>query len=81
MSASPNDSDEQGVPPKSSQAVILLTIADTTWRMFVPSVGLTLMGLWLDGIWQTMPWLMLAGAVIGLLVAVFAVKMQLKKLT
>lgn len=81
MSTSSSDSDGQGVPPKSKQAAVLLTIADTTWRMFVPSIGFTLAGLWLDGKWQTTPWLMFAGIILGFIVAVLAVKLQLKRLT
>lgn len=81
MSTSHKSSDEPQVPPKPSQAVILLALVDTTWRMFVPSLGLTFFGLWLDGKWGTAPWIMLAGAILGLLVAAMAVKMQLRKLT
>ncbi len=68
------------MPPKSSSTVILLTLMDTTWRMFVPSIGFTLLGLWLDGKWNTAPWIMLTGSIVGLVVAAMAVKFQLKKL-
>jgi hypothetical protein len=81
MSTSQKDGDEPQVPPKSSQAVILLTLADTTWRMFVPSVGLTFVGLWLDGKWHTAPWLMMLGVVAGVLIAIMAVKLQIKKIS
>ena len=37
---------------------ILATIGDTTWRMFVPSVGFTLLGVWADVQLDTKPWLM-----------------------
>lgn len=80
MSASPNDSGDQGVPPKSSKAVILLTMADTTWRMFIPSIGFTLLGIWCDNRWQTTPWLMFAGIILGMTIAALAVKLQYKKL-
>ena len=81
MSTSPNDRDEHAVPPKSSSTVILmaLTIADTTWRMFVPTVGFTIGGLLLDKAWHTTPWVMIAGIVVGTLVAVWLVRMQMKK--
>jgi hypothetical protein len=80
MSTSPKNSDEPQVPPKISSTVILLTLMDTTWRMFVPSIGLTFLGLWLDGKWDTAPWLMLTGSIVGLAIAAMAVKFQLKKL-
>lgn len=57
--------------------VILATIGDTTWRMFVPSVGFTLLGVWADGRFGTKPWLMIAGIVIGVTGAVLLVKKQL----
>ncbi len=52
-------------------------MADTTWRIFVPVVGLTLLGVWLDRSWQTKPWLMFAGIPIGALCAVVLVKRQI----
>ena len=45
--------------------MVLQTIGDTTWRMFVPAVGFTLLGVWLDHIWGTKPWLMVAGIFVG----------------
>lgn len=59
--------------------VILGTLADTTWRMFVPSVGFTLLGVWLDGMWGTKPWLMTAGIAMGIAGASALVMQQLKR--
>lgn len=56
---------------------LLVTIADTTWRMFVPSVGFTLLGVWLDSIFATKPWLMFAGIVIGFAFATLLVRRQI----
>lgn len=78
--ASPKNSDGQKTPPESSSTVVLMTIADTTWRMFVPSIGCTLLGVWLDSKWDTSPWLLFAGVILGFLVAAFAVWQQYKKL-
>lgn len=60
--------------------VLMGTIGDTTWRMFVPSVGFTLLGTYLDGLLQTKPWLMIAGIVVGFLGAFLLVKFQLDRL-
>lgn len=80
MSTSPSNSDDQGVPPKSSTVILMmLTIADTTWRLFIPSVGLTILGLVLDKQFHTTPWIMIAGIVIGVLIAVWLVRLQMKK--
>ena len=64
--------------------VLLGTIGDTTWRMFVPSIGFTLLGVWADtriltftGESATKPWFMVAGIIIGCLGAVLLVKKQL----
>lgn len=58
--------------------VILQTIGDTTWRMFVPSIGFTLLGVWLDSIWGTKPWAMVVGIALGCLGAYALVAKQLK---
>lgn len=81
MSTSPNDRDEHPVPPKSSSTVILMagTIADTTWRMFVPTVGCTIGGLLLDKMWSTTPWIMIAGILLGSFLAFMLVRIQMKK--
>ena len=57
--------------------VLLGTIGDTTWRMFVPSVGLTLVGVWLDTTYGTKPWLMAAGIVLGFMGAFLLVRRQI----
>lgn len=57
--------------------VLLLDMADTTWRMFIPTIGLLLIGRRLDVRYDTKPWLMLAGALVGGLIAAWLVKRQL----
>jgi hypothetical protein len=80
MGTSPNNGDDKNVPPNSSTVILLLlTMADTTWRLFVPTVGLTVLGLVLDKQFATTPWLMIVGVVIGTVLAVLLVKLQLKK--
>lgn len=58
---------------------VVQTIGDTTWRMFVPTVGFTLLGVWLDGLWNTKPWLMIAGIAVGALGSVLLVREQLRR--
>lgn len=55
-----------------------MTMADTTWRMFVPSVGLTLLGAWLDGQFGTKPGLTFGGIVLGFAGAALLVYLQLR---
>ena len=56
---------------------ILATIGDTTWRMFVPSIGFTLLGVWGDTVFATKPWLMIGGVVFGFVMAGVLVKRQI----
>lgn len=67
------------MPPKSSTVILLLTALDTTWRMFVPIVGLLLGGIMLDQWLHAKPWLMLAGLVLGIVIATVLVGYQFKK--
>lgn len=80
MSTSPNSGDDKSVPPDSSTVILLLlTLADTTWRLFVPSVGLTIVGLILDKQLHTTPWIMTAGIILGITIAILLIRAQLKK--
>ena len=80
MGTSQNDDDKKPVPPDQSTVVLLLgDIGDTTWRMFVPTVGLTVLGLLVDKWFHTTPWIMSAGIVIGAAIAYLLVRRQIKK--
>jgi len=80
MSTSPNDGDDRKVPPSTSTVVLLLgTIADTTWRMFIPTIGLTVLGLVIDKQLHTTPWIMILGIVLGTLTAGLLVRRQMKE--
>lgn len=78
--ASPKNSDGQKTPPEQRSTVVLMTIADTTWRMFVPSIGCTFLGIWGDSKFDTSPWLLFTGIVLGFFVAGLTVRQQYKKL-
>lgn len=58
--------------------VTWMTIGDTTWRMFVPSIGFTLIGVWLDSVFDTKPWLMFGGIILGFFGAYLLVANQIK---
>ena len=77
MESKPPVSDGQKTPDSEPVGIILATIGDTTWRMFVPSVGFTLLGVWLDGQFDTKPWLMVSGIFIGVLGSFLLVKKQI----
>jgi F0F1-type ATP synthase assembly protein I len=81
MPDSKKQDDGEKTPPPSKKMVILVfsTVGDTTWRLFIPTIGGTLLGLWADKSWGTTPWLMILGIVLGSAAAVALVRAQLKK--
>jgi hypothetical protein len=80
MSTSQNDDDKQPTPPDASTVILLLTtIGDTTWRMFVPTIGLTILGLLADKWLHTTPWIMIVGIIAGAYIAYILVKRQIKR--
>lgn len=79
MGKKPNDTG--AVPATSSEPTaleLLASMADTTWRMFVPTLPLIALGNWADTTYSTKPFFMLAGALVGGAVAALLVKKQLK---
>ena len=82
MGKAPSRESEPTAPASNRSTPILLvaSIADTTWRMFVPSVGFTLLGVWADNQWNTKPWLMILGIAVGTAGAYLLVSRQITKL-
>ena len=62
-------------------APILITLADTTWRIGVPTLGLAAFGLWGDLHLGTKPWLTLGGTLLGFGIAILLIRRQLKELS
>ena len=48
--------------------------------MFVPAIGFTLLGVWLDAQFGLKPWLMFSGIILGFIGAFLLVKQQIDKL-
>lgn len=82
MSKLPNEeADRHETPrPKSTAVLLLSDIADTTWRMFVPTVGLATLGFVLDQQLDTTPWLFILGFVLGCYITGVLIKRLFKKL-
>lgn len=55
-------------------------MGDTTWRMFVPTVGLTVLGLVIDNHLPTKPWITITGIIVGVIVSAWLVQRQLAAL-
>lgn len=60
--------------------ILARTMIGTMWRMFLPTIGLTLLGLWLDNVsGMKMRWL-LAGIISGAIISVTLVAFQIAKI-
>ena len=83
MSKLPHDSTSAGDGNKkyrrSEMLGLITSMADTTWRMFIPTVGLLLCGNVLDETLDTRPWYMLVGAAVGGWIAAILIKKQIAK--
>lgn len=72
-----DSSDKVGAASRGLHArTLLASAADTTWRMFVPTIGFTMLGVWLDQQWHTKPWLMFVGIALGFVFACLLVRRQ-----
>lgn len=65
---------------RSAVVLMLMDIADTTWRMFIPTLSLSIVGMLLDDTYNTGPWLAATGALSGAVVAGLLIKKQFSKL-
>ena len=78
---SDNKTIESKVPPEKSTVVLLFSIvADTTWRMFVPTFGGTALGLLAEKQWHSIaPWGGIGGLGIGIVITAFLIKQLYKE--
>jgi hypothetical protein len=65
-------------PTDENVRLLLLAMADTTWRMFTPPILFVPMGLWADLTYGTKPWFTLLAAGIGIALGALLVKRQLR---
>jgi F0F1-type ATP synthase assembly protein I len=63
---------------KESTRQLLISMADTTWRMFVSPAILVPVGIFSDLKFHTKPWLTIVSAVVGLGLSVLLVRQQLR---
>ena len=72
---SANDTSDSG-----AMMILARTMIGAMWRMFLPTIGLTLLGLWLDNVsGMKMRWL-LAGIISGAIISVILVALQIAKI-
>lgn len=71
--------DKKSTIPKSGDVLILFaTVADTTWRLFVPTLGGVLLGIWMDRTTNNRPVWTIIGVICGTMVSLGLVYLQLK---
>ena len=77
----PKKKSKKAVSEVPSPATVLLlfgTIADTTWRLFVPTLLGVIIGLLVDTHFATKPWFTAIGVIAGALLAFELVYLQMK---
>ncbi|MBW4061818.1 AtpZ/AtpI family protein [Candidatus Saccharibacteria bacterium] len=67
-------------PQPNGALAIFATLADTTWRIVVPTISLALLGIGADLKFATKPWCTLLGTLLGFGIAGALIKRQLKEL-
>lgn len=81
MTESPDKTDDNTAPTGKSPVLLLLgATADATWRMFIPTIGLLLLGVWLDSTFTTLPWLTFIGLGLGIVISALLIRKLYKKL-
>lgn len=58
--------------PQKTDGNLTLHLADAAWRVAVPLLGLSLVGIWLDRRYETEPLFSLGGLFLGIAMAVLA---------
>lgn len=72
-----HDDKKSSAPSRSLVLIMLATFGDVTWRLFVPTIGGTLLGLWADKSWHTTPWFTGIGIIVGSISAILLVRAQI----
>lgn len=58
--------------------ILFMTGLDTTWRAFVPTLGGTFLGLWLDSLFGTAPYLLIGTMIVGFALSVLLIALQIR---
>jgi hypothetical protein len=68
--------------PSVSRAVFLLgmTFLDTTWRVFVPTIGGTILGVVLDRMFNVAPIMTIIMIILGVVVSTLLIIQQIRSL-
>jgi hypothetical protein len=67
-------------PPKSAAILLLTTVLDTTWRAFIPTIGGTFLGIFLDHLFDLAPVLTIVMIFAGFTTSGLLVVMQVRSI-
>ena len=80
MTSKSDNKQERGMPQnEASTFALLVSMADTTWRMFTPPAIFVAGGLWVDLHYGTKPWMTALATVAGLGLSILLVRSQLRR--
>jgi len=65
-------------PQKSAAILLLMTVLDTTWRAFVPTIGGTFLGVFLDTSLHTAPIITIVMIALGFATSIVLIIAQIK---
>lgn len=57
--------------------ILIITALDTTWRAFLPTIGGTFLGIWLDNLFNITPVALIICLVLGVALSIFLIARQL----
>jgi F0F1-type ATP synthase assembly protein I len=78
MMQSLKTSDRTAEKPSPAVKLLLITMVDTTWRAFVPTLGGTFFGILLDHTFHTVPWWTTIMISLGFITSAWLVILQLR---
>lgn len=82
MTTKKDNPQERSVPQnEASTLALLVSMADTTWRMFTPPALLVAGGIWVDLHYGTKPWMTVLAAGLGLGASILLVRAQLRRIS
>ena len=67
-----------GRPQRSAAILLLSTILDTTWRAFIPTLGGTILGVFLDNTFETAPLFTSIMIILGFAISAYLIFIQLR---
>jgi hypothetical protein len=78
MIQSPRPNTKPTPAPHSAAFLLIHTMIDTTWRAFVPTIGGTILGVWLDNLFGLAPVMTIILVIAGFITSALLIMLQIK---